>query len=51
LMDIAVLWIIIVLTIKAFSKISKLAGKLLIPYLAWVSFATLLNLAIVILNP
>lgn len=51
LVDIAVLWIAIVLTIKAFSKINKLAGNLLIPYLIWVSFASILNLAIVMLNP
>lgn len=50
LVDIAALWIAIVFTIKAFIKINKLAGNLLIPYLLWVSFATLLNLAIVLLN-
>ena len=48
--DIIALWVAIVLTIKAFSKINKLAGQLLWPYLAWVSFASILNLAIVILN-
>lgn len=50
LVDIVALWIAIILTIKAFSKINKLSGNLLYPYLAWVSFASLLNLAIVILN-
>lgn len=50
LVDIAVLWIVIVLTIKAFYKINKLAGQLLFPYLAWVSFATILNLSIIFLN-
>lgn len=49
--DIVALWIGIFLTIKSFTKINKLAGNLLIPYLLWVSFATLLNLSIVILNP
>lgn len=48
--DIIALWVSIVLTIKAFSKINKLAGNLLIPYLIWVSFASFLNLAIVVLN-
>lgn len=51
LVDIVVLWLAIFLTIKSFYKINKLAGNLLIPYLAWVSFATILNLSIVILNP
>ena len=50
LVDIVALWIAIVLTIKSFYKINKLAGQLLIPYLAWVSFASILNLMIVLLN-
>ncbi len=50
MVDIIALWISIFLTIKAFSKINKLASYLLYPYLAWVSFASILNLAIVILN-
>ena len=48
--DILILWVSILLTIKVFSKINKLAGRLLIPYLVWVSFATILNLGILILN-
>jgi translocator protein len=47
---IAGLWISIFLTIKLFQKISKLAAYLLYPYLFWVSFAAILNLAIVLLN-
>lgn len=50
LVDIAALWISIFLTIKSFYKINKLAGNLLIPYLIWVSFASILNLSIVLLN-
>lgn len=50
LVDILALWITILLTIKAFSKINNLAGKLLWPYLAWVSFATYLNFSIWIIN-
>ncbi|MGB9589331.1 MAG: tryptophan-rich sensory protein [candidate division WOR-3 bacterium] len=38
------------MTIIWFFKISKLAGILMIPYILWVSFASVLNLAIVILN-
>ncbi|MBI2601065.1 tryptophan-rich sensory protein [Candidatus Daviesbacteria bacterium] len=51
LFDVVALWIAILLTIKSFYKISKLAAYLLYPYLAWVTFAALLNLSIVILNP
>lgn len=48
--EIIILWLAIFLTIKSFYKINRLAGNLLIPYLLWVSFASILNLAIVILN-
>ena len=50
LYDIVLLLIMIVLTMKQFHSISKPAFYLLIPYLLWVSFATLRNLSIVILN-
>ena len=49
--NIIALWVAIFLTIKSFYKINKLAGQLLFPYIAWVSFAGLLNLSIIILNP
>ncbi len=44
------LWGLIVLTIKAFSEISKTAAWLLVPYLLWVTFAGYLNLIIFFLN-
>jgi len=50
LLDIVLLFISIILTIIIFYKISKAASYLLIPYLLWVSFATLLNFSIVLLN-
>ena len=50
LLDILILWMLILVTMIKFYKISKLASYLLIPYLLWVSFATILNLSIVILN-
>lgn len=40
------LWILILQTAIAFSRISKPAGYLLIPYLLWVTFAGYLNLDI-----
>lgn len=48
--EIIILWILIFLTIKNFLQISKSAGRLLFPYLAWVSFAVILNLSIILLN-
>lgn len=50
LLNIIILWIVIIMTMKYFKPISKNAFILLIPYILWVSFATILNLAIVILN-
>jgi benzodiazapine receptor len=38
------------LTVAVFWRIDRIAGLLLVPYLAWVAFATMLNLAIVVLN-
>jgi translocator protein len=49
--EIIFLWLFIFLTIKEFRKKSKTASLLLVPYLLWVSFASLLNLSVVILNP
>lgn len=44
------LLILVVVTIKHFSKIDKTAGLLLYPYLLWLCFATVLNASIVYLN-
>ncbi len=50
LMVIALLWLMILATIIEFWKLSRPAAYLLIPYLAWVSFASLLNFALWQLN-
>jgi tryptophan-rich sensory protein len=50
LVDIAALLVAIVATIWVFWRINRAAGMLFLPYLAWVSFATLLNAAIFQLN-
>ena len=50
LVDIILLWIFILLTIFSFAPISKTAAWLLVPYISWVSFATILNFAIWQLN-
>ena len=44
------LWVLIFLTIRAFSKIDETAGNLLLPYLLWVTFAGYLNLGVYLLN-
>ena len=48
--EIVLLWGAILATIIYFYRISKIASYLLIPYFLWVSFAAVLNLAIVYLN-
>jgi tryptophan-rich sensory protein len=43
LVDISALWVLIVLTIFYFLRVSTTAGLLLVPYIVWVSFAAVLN--------
>jgi benzodiazapine receptor len=50
LIEIVVLWLMIYETYIQFAKINKIAGYLFIPYLAWVSFAAVLNASIWWLN-
>jgi tryptophan-rich sensory protein len=45
------LWLLIAATIVAFWRVSRLAGLLLLPYLAWVSFATALTFSVWQRNP
>lgn len=49
-LEIMVLWLTIFLVIKSFWKINKTSGILLLPYLLWVSFASILNFSVWILN-
>lgn len=51
LAEIAVLWLLIAATILAFWRLHRLAALLLVPYLAWVSFATALTASLWRLNP
>jgi benzodiazapine receptor len=50
LIEIILLWLMIFETYNQFKKIDSKAGMLLLPYLAWVSFAAVLNGAIWWLN-
>lgn len=50
LIEIALLWVLIVLTMVYFWKVSPVAGMLLVPYLLWTSFAVVLNYSIWQLN-
>lgn len=48
--EIILMWVLILLTILWFAKISSVAAWLLVPYISWVSFAAVLNYSIWILN-
>ncbi|MFP4539718.1 MAG: TspO/MBR family protein [Candidatus Paceibacterota bacterium] len=50
LIDITLLWFAIVFTTTVFYRISPISAYLLIPYIAWVSFAAYLNAMIFLLN-
>lgn len=50
LAGIVLLWVFILFNIIYFYKLNKTAGLLLIPYLLWVSFASVLNFNLWILN-
>lgn len=48
--EIVALWLVLVVTLRSFWRVQKAAGVLLTPYLAWVSFAAVLNFAMWRLN-
>jgi benzodiazapine receptor len=50
LVDIALLWVAVAATLASFWRSNTIAGCLLVPYLAWVTFASYLNFMIWRLN-
>ncbi len=50
LVVIILMWLAILITIFKFANVSKLAAWLLVPYISWVSFATILNATLLYLN-
>lgn len=51
LVEIVALWLLIASTLLAFWRLHRLAALLLVPYLAWVGFATTLTASLWRLNP
>ena len=49
--EIILLWLAILWTMAAFARVDRVAAGLLAPYLAWVSFASVLNATLWRLNP
>lgn len=49
--EILLLWLAIAAALAAFRPVSRVAAWLLVPYLAWVSFAAFLNFTLWRLNP
>ena len=50
LVDIVFLWVAVLVTLLRFRKISSAASWVLVPYLLWVTFASLLNFYVFVLN-
>ena len=50
LIDVVLLWLAIVATIRIFARQDRLAAGLLLPYIAWVTLAVALNAGVVLLN-
>ena len=48
--EILILWVLIVATVASFWRLNTLAGVLMIPYLAWVTFACALTFSVWRLN-
>ena len=46
----AVLWVLVLFTMRSFSELSERAGDLLLPYILWLSFALYLNFGVYVLN-
>lgn len=51
LADIVLLWAAVLLTLTAFWRVHTAAGALIVPYLAWLTYAAALNYSIWRLNP
>jgi tryptophan-rich sensory protein len=51
LVEIIIMWIFIALTMFSFYRVSRKASLILVPYIAWVTIATLLNYFVWVLNP
>jgi tryptophan-rich sensory protein len=51
LLEVSLLWLSILLLMLLLWRGSRVAAWLLLPYLVWVSYAAVLNLAVVRMNP
>jgi tryptophan-rich sensory protein len=49
--EILLLWVLVAGTVVAFRRLHSLAAALLLPYLAWVTFACALTFSVWRLNP
>ena len=50
LVEIVILLIVIIINMIMFWRLERLAGLLFVPYVAWVSYATILNASLSLLN-
>ncbi|HOI80904.1 MAG: TspO/MBR family protein [Thermovirgaceae bacterium] len=50
LLELVLLWVAIAVTIRAFARMDRIAAWLMVPYIAWVTYAGALNASIWFLN-
>lgn len=50
-LDIALLWVLVAMMVVLFARIEKRAGMLLLPYLAWATYALALTVTVWRMNP
>ncbi|MBE6506526.1 MAG: tryptophan-rich sensory protein [Methanocorpusculum parvum] len=48
--DIVLLWAVLLTTTISFFKVSRAAGWMMIPYILWVTFATILTITLFVMN-
>jgi translocator protein len=48
--ELVVLWVAVILTIGEFRRIDRIAAWLMVPYLAWITFAGVLNGSLAVMN-
>ena len=48
---IGLVWLAVAMTLVAFFEVDRIAGLMMVPYLAWVTLASCLNYSILRLNP
>ena len=49
--EIVILWLMILALVVVFWRLDRIGGALLVPYLAWVTYAATLSVGFAVMNP